>query len=262
MRDFTLNTYQKLLESILQAGYRFQTFQDFITQSKDRVVVLRHDVDLLPKNALETATLEHALGITGSYYFRMVPQSFDEHIIRQIAGMGHEIGYHYETMDMAGGDVDKAYSLFCDHLEVFRKIYPVKTICMHGSPRSLYDNREIWNKYNYRDLGIIAEPYFDTDFSQVFYLTDTGRRWDGFKVSVRDKVSEHQQRWITEGLLFHSSQQIIQAVKTDNLPAQIMITLHPQRWTNDFFPWWKELILQNTKNIIKFLLIRMRKAKQ
>ncbi len=36
--------------------------------------------------------------------------------------------------------------------------------------------------------GIIGEPYFDVDFSRVFYLTDTGRRWDGDAVSVRDKV--------------------------------------------------------------------------
>ena len=38
------------------------------------------------------------------------------------------------------------------------------------------------------DYGIIAEPYFDLDFDEVFYLTDTGRRWDGDDVSVRDKV--------------------------------------------------------------------------
>ena len=42
--------------------------------------------------------------------------------------------------------------------------------------------------YDYRDYGIIAEPYFDVDFDEVFYLTDTGRRWDGDSVSVRDKV--------------------------------------------------------------------------
>ncbi len=60
---------------------------------------------------------------------------------------------------------------------------------MHGSPLSKWDNRDLWKKYDYRDFGIIAEPYFDLDFDEVFYLTDTGRRWDGSSVSVRDKVS-------------------------------------------------------------------------
>jgi len=47
---------------------------------------------------------------------------------------------------------------------------------MHGSPLSKYDNRKIWEKYDYRDYGIIAEPYFDIDFNEVFYMTDKGRK--------------------------------------------------------------------------------------
>ena len=74
------------------------------------------------------------------------------------------------------------------NLRKLRKLYPVKTICMHGSPLSKWDNRDLWKKYDYRDYGIIAEPSFDVDFEEVFYLTDTGRRWDGDSVSVRDKV--------------------------------------------------------------------------
>ena len=48
--------------------------------------------------------------------------------------------------------------------------------------------RDLWKKYNYRDFGIIGEPYFDVDYSKVLYLTDTGRRWDGDKVNVRDRA--------------------------------------------------------------------------
>ena len=59
---------------------------------------------------------------------------------------------------------------------------------MHGSPLSKWDNRDLWKRYNYRDYGIIAEPYFDLDFDEVFYLTDTGRSWNNSKASVRDKV--------------------------------------------------------------------------
>jgi len=132
--------------------------------------------------------MEQASGISGSYYFRIVPESYDETIIRQISGLGHEIGYHYEDLALCGGDSDKAYESFCRHLERFWKIVPVTTICMHGSPLSRWDSRAIWEKYDYRTLGITAEPYFDIDFNNTFYLTDTGRRWDGYKVSLRDKA--------------------------------------------------------------------------
>ena len=59
---------------------------------------------------------------------------------------------------------------------------------MHGSPMSKYDSKDLWKKYNYKDYNLIGEPYFDVNFNEVFYITDTGRRWDGEKVSVRDRV--------------------------------------------------------------------------
>ena len=80
------------------------------------------------------------------------------------------------------------FDSFESNLDYFRTFYPVKTICMHGSPASKWDNRDLWNNYSYRDFGIIAEPYFDLDFTNVLYLTDTGRKWNGERSSVRDKV--------------------------------------------------------------------------
>jgi hypothetical protein len=60
-------------------------------------------------------------------------------------------------------------------LEKLREFYPVKTICMHGSPLSKYDNKKIWEKYDYRDYGIIAEPSFGqySRSRRVFY-SNTG----------------------------------------------------------------------------------------
>jgi hypothetical protein len=33
-----------------------------------------------------------------------------------------------------------------------------------------------------------------------------------------------------------------------------MITFHPQRWTDKNFPWIKELIWQNIKNMVKYYI--------
>ena len=40
-----------------------------------------------------------------------------------------------------------------------------------------------------KEEGVGKIISLDVDFDEVFYLTDTGRRWDGSSVSVRDKVS-------------------------------------------------------------------------
>jgi hypothetical protein len=258
MTDFTITIYKKLLEGLQKEGYLFQTFAEFSISSKDKSIILRHDVDLLPQNSLRFAKIQNEMGIKGTYYFRAVPESFDESVIMQIAKMGHEVGYHYESLSICKGDVDLAYTDFCFNLKRLRNLVNVETISPHGSPTSIHDNKDIWKKYDYKLLNILAEPYFDIDFSKVFYLTDTGRRWDGHKVSVRDKIPVYDSQWEKGGLVFHTTNDLINRVH--QLPNQIMITFHPQRWHDKLIPWYKELILQNIKNSIKRLVMKMLKG--
>ncbi len=264
--DFTLTKYNNLLLALKSKGFIFERFDEYIEKSSIASILLRHDVDRKPQNSLATAIIENKLGIQGTYYFRMVPESFNVDTIKQVADLGHEVGYHYETMDSASEKlkvkskklkeeeieklIDVAYEDFCENLEEFRKIYPVKTICMHGSPKSAFDNRDIWKKYDYRQLGIIGEPYFDIDFDKFFYVTDTGRCWNGYKYSVRDKMPQ-QERWVKEGLVFKTTNDIIKAAQDNKLPNQIMITVHPQRWTNKPALWLWELAAQRAKNVVK-----------
>ena len=260
--DFTIKSYHQLLDNLQNVGYFFQTFEEYSQTMGpvevpfiNKLIILRHDVDKMPHNSLRFAQIQASKGIKGSYYFRSVPESWNVEVIKQISDLGHEVGYHYETMDTANGNIDKAWDQFRFHLEELRKLVEVKTICMHGSPRSKYDNKAIWDKYKYRDLDLIGEPYYDMDFDKFFYLTDTGRRWDGWKTSVRDKVPQ-QEKWNKEGLVFHSTNDIIKSAKQGKLPDKIMMTFHPQRWNDSTIPWIKELILQNAKNVVKRLIIK------
>ena len=257
--DFTLRIYRKLLTTLQHSGYRFVTFEQYCEslheeRKEEPLVILRHDVDLRAKNSLRTAQIEHELGIKASYYFRVVPQSNQPEIIRAITALGHEIGYHYEDMAIAQGDAEQAFAHFKKQLAYFRQFYPVRTICMHGAPTSKWDGRELWKHYDYRQEGIVGEPYCDVDFSQVFYLTDTGRCWDGYKVSVRDKIPQYQDQWTAQGWVYSTTQQLIRAIQKKQLPTRIMITTHPQRWTDNLLAWVKELVMQSVKNAIKRLL--------
>jgi hypothetical protein len=417
--DFTISTYIKLLNALSNQGFSFLTFEDSLTSQQIRSIILRHDVDLLPLNSLEFARIQADQGIKGSYYFRLVPGSWDEAVIKEIAGMGHEVGYHYEDLGataqrrsgakaqrrngsmgrglrdletkgrrdlgMKGEELEKelvniAIDSFAKNLQRLREIAPVKTICMHGSPMSRWDSRLLWKYYDYKDFGIVGEPYFDVDFEEVMYLTDTGRRWDGGSVAVRDKVhggnkvhgagckvhgenpyadwkvkpfkyrgeaggekdletkrlrdeetkrlrdeETKRQRDEREALSpsvsqslslsvpqslcpsvsqslslsvpqspslsvsqslsisvsqslspsvpqslspsvssrmpfhkFHSTFDIIRAAENGQLPDKIMMTFHPQRWTDKPFPWVKELVWQNVKNVGKWVLVKGR----
>ena len=122
MRDFTLKSYRSLLTAFQKAGYQFQTFEGMMTApAEGKTVVMRHDVDEKAPNALKMAQLEHELGIRSTYFFRIVKQSNVPEVIRGIAAMGHEIGYHYEDLATAEGDMEKATASFEKNLIYFRE---------------------------------------------------------------------------------------------------------------------------------------------
>lgn len=252
MKDFTFALYKELLEAFLSNKYKIQTYEDFINSPKDRVVILRHDVDRRAQNSLATAKIENELGVQASYYFRIVPASFNPIIINEIKTMRHEIGYHYENLSKKNGDYEEAIKDFDKNLDILKKFFPIKTICMHGSPMSNWDNRDLWDKYSYKDYGIIGEPYFDIDFNRIFYITDAGRSWNNIEVSIRDKISSKH------NISINSTNDIIQLINSTYAPDQIMINVHPHNWAINNYEWWKILIWQNFKNLFKRVLIKIK----
>ncbi len=246
MMDFTIEKYVELLVAL--------------RRHKDHRI--RHDVDLRPEYSLRVARVENEMGVKATYYFRSMHFTLHAETIKAIAALGHEVGYHYECLTTCNGDMAAAYEDFCRNLERLRSVVPISTACAHGSPRSPFDSQSIWKQYDIHALGIDYEPMLDTDFTKTLYLTDTGRRWDGYKVSVRDKVTEQQQRWQTERLVFHSTDDIIHAIRDMQHPIHkysLLINTHPQRWMPFGVGWVSEAGMQWGKNIVKRLLISLRK---
>ena len=254
MREFTFLSIGAVYQEFLNQGYEIISFLEYLKNpNREKVLILRHDVDRFPKQSLKMAQLESDMGITATYYFRIRKSTYKPDIINEIKSLGHEIGYHYENLTDCNGNYEKSLADFEYNLNSLREYYPIETICMHGSPRSKFDNKELWKKFDFRSLDLIGEPYYDIDFDKVFYLTDTGRRWDGWKTSVRDKVPQ-QNQWIQQNLVFCSTNDIINSSSKDELPDKIMFTFHPQRWHDNYFYWSRELIFQNFKNLVKSYL--------
>jgi len=271
----------------------FCRFVDYCTTPTEKAVLLRHDVDKSPLHSVRFANIQHSLGIRGTYYFRIVPESFQPKAIEVIAGLGHEIGYHYEDVALTAAAmkvgkehmkdpesflkklIEESIESFAFNLAFLRKYADIKTICMHGSPLSPWDSRLLWTRYNYRDFGLIGEPYFDIDFGRVAYYTDTGRHWDGNRSVVRDKPFRPSgpnsfYSGITLSLqkepvqrdhsfpVYHSTFDIINAIKEGTFPEMVIFTFHPQRWHDRLIPWTGELIWQNLKNMAKYSLLQLK----
>lgn len=264
MRDFTLTKYENLLQAIKKTNYSTCTVYDFLKNKPKKCIILRHDVDRAVDRNLAMAKLEHSYGIKSTYYFRHIEETFKPDIILQMAEMGHEIGFHYEVMDKANGDPEKAIEIFRDELEDLRKVTEnvteVNTVCMHGNPLKPWSNRDLWQKYDFRDFGLIGEPYLSIDYNKVFYLTDTGRTWADLKIRVKDTIDKSGANAKANFRTISSTDDVIQLIQNEEI-YQICLLVHPNRWCEDLSCWTKELVFQNIKNIGKAGIVLLQNKK-
>ena len=245
MKDFTVEKYEGIIRSIYDSNYNTITFRDYFTNEiPEKFIIIRHDVDKWPKNAQVLADIENSYGIHATYYFRTVKKVFKPQIIQSVETLGHEIGYHYETMAQAKGNLSNAYNLFSRNLNQLRAIANIDTICMHGSSFSKYDNRWLWENYNYKDLRILGEPYLDINYSKVSYFSDSGGSWKDSGQRTRDQITN-----VANGSI-KNSDDLISLIKSEYYPKMIIL-MHPDRWNNNCFAWYYEYVTKNLRNLIK-----------
>jgi hypothetical protein len=245
--DFTLEKYQQLCRAIVDSGYETRTVRDYLADTPSHgpyMAILRHDVDRKPEKAVAMAVLEKNLGLSSTYYFRYTREVFKEEIIEKVDSLNHEIGYHYETLSKAKGDYAKALQLFQEELLAFRRIADVRTICMHGSPFSVWDNRWLWKRYDFRQFRILGEVYLSIDYSQVTYLTDTGRSWNADRANIRDRVGSHPKGWV------RSTDELMELIESRAIP-RMCIQTHPERWGKEFSGWLLQYVKDKLSNLIK-----------
>ena len=185
----------------------------------------------------------------------MTEEVFKPMIIRQIAEMGHEIGYHYETIDKAKGNKIKAIEIFKQELNKLRAVCNVDTICAHGNSLTPWDNRSLWDDYNIKDYGIIGEAYLSLNFENMLYLSDTGRTWEN-KYKVKDVVFNSYIDVLSE---IRTTNDVIKLLKQKKC-NRIYLLSHPW-WCESFGVWLKELLWQNVKNIGKTGIIWYKRLK-
>lgn len=251
MRDFTLLLYQDLLNAL-----KFNEYLIYPNLANPEVlkksIILRHDIDAMPLKALAMAKVENNSGLRSAYFFKIRPEIFIPEIVQQISSLNHEVGYHYEDLARNHGNYARAISDFERNLDTLRKTVPVSTICADGDPLSKYSNLWLWEKYDYKRYGIECEIYLDIDYNEYAYFTDTGRCWDGERYNVWDHVKSNK-FWPH----YHTTIDIIQAIEKGDFPDKVVVNSHPQRWSNNIYDWSKELVMQNVKNQVKFLLMKI-----
>lgn len=230
--DFTLEKYAQLCDTVKCSPHRIMTIKQYLEagQPQEFTVVLRHDVDRALPKAIRMAELEAAHGIRATYYVRMTEGLFQPPALRHLRELGHEIGYHYEVLARAKGDLQQAIALFAQELKRFRQIVPVDTVSMHGSPLSRWNNLDLWQTYDFRAYDV-EEAYLSIDYAELYYFTDTGRGWDAGRYNLRDHAPSRR-----PSERVRTTDELMDCLRTS--PARsILINAHPNRWTTGWLAW-------------------------
>ena len=257
MRDFTLDMYAGLCATAHAAGYVPMTVRQYLTDTARpaRVLIMRHDIDRWPQRALAMAELEARLGMVATYYVRMTRHVFRPALIGRLAELGHEIGYHYETLSRAHGDVPRALAAMRDELAALRAIASVDTAAMHGSPLSPIDNRDIWQHATLADFGLRGEAYLSLDYGQLGYYTDTGRSWSAQATNLRDRPSGASMRMMPAA----SSADLRAVIVSGHYPA-LCIQTHPERWSDSLTGSCVSVLMDGAVNVAKRVLRGVRRG--
>lgn len=252
--DFTVEKYRELCRALLDHGFVPLTLESYLSgkaaSAGNKRVLMRHDVDRWLHTALRMAKVETELGISSSYYFR-IPTTWNPSVIREISQLSHEVGLHYEVMDKARGDGELAAEYMTRDLEKMRALAEVRTVAMHGNPRTPFDNRDFWQANDLADFGLLGESYRSVDFEDLHYFTDTGRAWNADEFNVYDRPTDPQG---LPALDLSSTDDLISALP--GLEKDVYLVTHPERWSANIMEWWLSWAKDFVANRLKILARR------
>lgn len=255
LTDFTLTQYRTLLHHLQKSGYTPVSVHQYLSDKKNynsgHFVILRHDIDRRIHKSVQFAHIESQLNISASYYFRFHALQNPE-IIASVSHLGHEIGYHYEVISRASGDLNQAKRLFEEDLRKFRDISPVHTVCMHGAPLSRFDNLSFWEVYQLETFNLSGEGFLS--IKDVPYFSDTGRSWSSLH-NLRDKLPGNTAIEFDSPIV--STKDLMNYI-SENHPSRLYLVTHPERWSEGRIEWFYSLGFDTLCNIGKEILKEFR----
>ncbi len=274
---FTFSSYRSLLDLIADQGFAIYGIEEILARRHEgfvpdgNIVAIRHDVDYFPDRALTIARIEAEAGVRTTYYVRW--QFFESHhdIIRAIAALGHQIGYHYEEVDThqkaPNMQIERdAVGFFVGALLDLDNLgFPIRTVCAHGNPLTDVDNRQVVHlvrdesvlqrlaftydpeivreKVSQRLIGDASIDITGVDFD--VYIPDTGRFNPRF--NLKDKIDNCP-------LVGLRNLGDLKRILSDNAHRRVYMNMHPDRWSGSLPLWLFDLSLDTAKNIAKLIL--------
>jgi hypothetical protein len=171
--SLTYQHYQQILADALRAGFKFRTFRDGAdVPQNERVFFMRHDIDLDPFAALRMAQLEHAAGVTATYFILPTSPYYNimsapvRDALRSIAALGGDIQLHFDAAPYANAGLDEIENAIAQQarwLEEALGSITVRAVSFHRPASALMGVT----------LGKYLSAYSPRFFSEFHYISDS-----------------------------------------------------------------------------------------
>jgi hypothetical protein len=169
--DYTYATYRALLEHIRACDRVICPLRE--VPAADGFVILRHDVDYSVLKAREMAEVESVLGVRSTYFLLLTSPYYnllaEDNLkaAREIAAMGHEIGFHYDTDGFTGLDHDAQCGKVVELARFLAAAVgtPVTSIAQHNPSVTSVRLR----------VPDYVDAYSDRFFRDIAYVSDSRR---------------------------------------------------------------------------------------
>ena len=179
--DFTLPSYRQLIERLNSRWQILRLCDAFAAPFKPDSLILRHDIDISPTLVLPIAEIENSVGIRATYFVALHLYYNPYHpnnanVIRTIAKMGHEIGFHYDSTLYPGDQPSPEHNLALldRHIQILQEICSSRVISIARHNPSIAKEGDPFKtavKYN--------NAYDERLFQNTLYISDSCGAWRG-----------------------------------------------------------------------------------
>lgn len=192
---YSKETYKKILLLSKSMKYQAIRFRDIdVNQNSDKLLLIRHDIDVSLKYAMDMARLESENSVQSTYFVMLRSPAYNLFSrdafkrLREIQEFGHEIGLHF--------DAAHPYVVNKDLAECVQKEKDILSDLVQAEIGSLsfhQPSREVLENDIFLD-GLI-NTYNNRQMLGWYYLSDSNRVWkehDGFSVFEAEKYDQIQ----------------------------------------------------------------------
>jgi UDP-2-acetamido-3-amino-2,3-dideoxy-glucuronate N-acetyltransferase len=173
--DFTYSSYIHLLNIIIENDYAFAGYHNYMDFSNP--CIIRHDIDFDVEKALQMAKIEAERHIQSTYFVLLNTNFYNifstamNKMVKEMAGMGHEIGLHFDEAQYAPSQEKGMVKYIQRELNILEKTLerPVSVVSMHRPSKATLG----------ASLAIpgVTNSYDQKFFQEFKYISDSRHSW-------------------------------------------------------------------------------------